>query len=80
MHDGTRLGAPESFDSVSVSGHLRRKPMNPIPVYLIAAPIGSYLSDMSMASLQQIQSTKVLFLESHCRFVRKLQAKGYITP
>ena len=32
-----------------------------------------------MASLQQIQSTRVLFIESQSRFVRKLQAKGYIT-
>jgi 16S rRNA C1402 (ribose-2'-O) methylase RsmI len=53
--------------------------MKPIPIYLIAVPIGSYLSDMPIASLQQIQGAKVIFIESMGRLVKKLQVKGYLT-
>ena len=53
--------------------------MNKTLVYLISAPIGSYLSDMPLASLQQIRGTRNLFIESNGRFIKKLTAKGYIT-
>jgi len=53
--------------------------MNKTPVYLISAPIGSYLSDMALASLQQIRATTHLFIESRGRFIMKLTSKGYIT-
>lgn len=53
--------------------------MKKIPIYLIAVPIGSYLSDMPIASLQQCQKTKIIFVESMGRLIQKLQGKGYLT-
>ena len=54
--------------------------MSKISVYLIPAPLGSYLSDMALSSISAIKKTQHIFVESKGRFIQKLQLKGYLTP
>ena len=49
------------------------------PIYLIPAPIGSYLSDMAVSSLGRLGRLRHVFIESEGRLIGDLRARGTLT-
>lgn len=48
------------------------------PVYLVAAPIGDYMQDMSVAAIHALRSVRHLFVEADDEFVARLREQQII--
>jgi hypothetical protein len=49
------------------------------PVYLVAAPIGDYMQDMSVAAIHTLRSVRHVFVEADDQFVERLRGQQILT-
>jgi hypothetical protein len=49
------------------------------PVYLVAAPIGDYMQDMSVAAIHALRGVRHVFVEADDRFVARLRAQQILS-